>query len=478
MFRSTNVVMTVVFTLLLPSLVLATVPPKLQDLDPMRDEAPVLRQKLRLPEDDRPAREKIVLPLQDKLALPSDRTLRVVVTLQEPLIDLSLEPRGQVRNDVRARYLAALEHEMVRQAEPLGFEPVRGFALFPIVIGEIRVANLERLAALPSVRWVEEEKTYIPTRAQGGALIRADDLRNQLGAFGQGIGVAVLDTGIDWTHPELVGQVAAQGDFTGTTGSGFDDQGHGTAVAGIIAGKQGGMAPAASVWAMKVLRAVGGGTDAMILAGLQSVLANQNNFGGVHVVNMSLGGGGPFNAFCDNVIPSYTSVFQDLLQAGILVLVASGNDAFKNGIASPACHSQNISVGAVYDANIGGAGSSNCSNAFTFADLVTCYSNSGAPLDLLGPSHCAVTPKLGGGFETCFGGTSAATPYTAGVAAQLLSLKSDKTPNQMFALLAGTGVLVNDPANGLVRPRIDALAAANQFVVFADGFESGNTSAW
>jgi len=474
MFRNIHVVMIALLALLLPALALATAPPELRDLDPLQDEAPVLLKQLRLPGDSRPALEKIVLPLQAKLALPAEQTLRVVVTLHEPLLDLGSVPPG---NDVRARHLGALEHELVRQAAPLGFQPVRGFALFPIVIGEIPVGQLERFAALPAVRFVEEEKTYFPTRTQGGALIRSDDLRNQHGARGQGIGVAILDTGIDWTHPELVGQVTAQGDFTGTTGNGFDDQGHGTAVAGIIAGKQGGMAPAASVWAMKVLRAVGGGTDAMIIAGLQSVLANQNNFGGVHVVNMSLGGGGPFNAFCDNVIPSYTTVFQNLYQAGILVLVASGNDAFKNGIASPACHSWNLSVGAVYDANIGGAGFSNCSNPVTFADLVTCYSNSGTPLDLLGPSHCAVTPKLGGGFETCFGGTSAATPYTAGVVAQLLSLTS-KTPNEMYNILVSTGVPVNDPANSVVRSRIDALAAANQFLIFTDGFESGNISAW
>lgn len=104
----------------------------------------------------------------------------------------------------------------------------------------------------------------------------------------------------------------------------------------------------------------------------------------------------------------------------------------EKGKGFPSCISYATSVGAVYDANIGGVSfgegkctPSGCTDSTTSADKITCYSNSGNRTDVFAPSHCAKTPTLGTGYENCFGGTSAAAPYTSGVSAQIISLRTE-----------------------------------------------------
>jgi subtilisin family serine protease len=172
---------------------------------------------------------------------------------------------------------------------------------------------------------------------------------------------------------------------------------------------------------------------------------------------MSLGARGPYDSDCDATSP-YDTVFDQLVGAGIAVFVSSGNNGDGNGISSPACHSKVIAVGAVYDGNIGGAAFSNCEDPTTAADQITCYSDSGNPLDILAPSHCARTPKPGGGYDDCFGGTSAAAPYSSGVAAQLLSLRPNTSPAALRQALMTTGRPLQD-VNGITRNRVDAVAA-------------------
>jgi len=124
-------------------------------------------------------------------------------------------------------------------------------------------------------------------------------------------------------------------------------------------------------------------------------------------------------------------------------------------------------VGAVYDANVGARGNPapsicnllGCMDPTTAADQITCYSNSGAALDILAPADCATTTKMGGGYEDCFNGTSAATPYAAGVAAQILSLRPSTTPQELRAALLSTGQPITDWRNLITRNRIDAVAA-------------------
>jgi subtilisin family serine protease len=353
-----------------------------------------------------------------------------------------------------------MQRQFIAAAAALDFAPTRRLSHLPIVIGEIPEHRLPDLAALPGVASVEEPRTYRVQRAEGGLLIRSPQLRSQLGATGAGIGVAVLDTGIDLAHPEFAGRIAVDADFTGTTGNGDDDHGHGTAVAGIIAGSPGGMAPAARLWALKVTRADGMGTSIDLLEGLNFAFANRQRFGGLRVVNLSIGGGGPVSTSCSG--GAIGAAIDELAAARIAVVAASGNDGFDDGVTDLACHGQAIAVGAVYDANLGKRGpfaaAGGCVDETTAADHIPCYSNSGEPLDVLAPAQCAVTAAPGGSQNTCFGGTSAAAAYASGASAQILSLRPDTTPGQLRQALMATGRPLAG-ALGRVRSRIDALAA-------------------
>ncbi len=445
-----------------PALLAFPPPALLQSVDPLASPPPRLPRPLRFTSAATTTIEnKILVAGWNKIdAARSEAEMEVIVLLREP--DVSDLAVGAADPDaLRLDHIAAVEHAFVEAVASLPFVPSRGLSHFPIVFGRLKLTALAELAANPFVLSVEEVRPYHAARVEGGNLIKAHQLRNQLGGDGHGMAVAVLDTGIDFFHPEFSGRIAAQGDYTNTTGNGNDDEGHGTACAGIIAGSGGGMAPQAKLWALKVLDSSGNGNSASTLTALNDAFAQRNNFGGLRVISMSLGGGGPINADCDGVSP-YAAVISQLTAAGIAVVVASGNEGYGAGVDHPACLSKVIAVGAVYDANVGPRGpfpqAGNCFDATTAADQITCYSNSGEPLDVLGPADCASTTKRGGGIEACFNGTSAATPYAAGVVAQILSLHPTATPTQLRLGLMATGRPRTD-VNGITRSRIDAVAA-------------------
>jgi len=385
----------------------------------------------------------------------------IIIELQQPLNSEGGIVGSPDWDAEQATLAAAMEHRFAARARDL-VRGMRGLAHFPMVFGAAEGLSILEIATYPEVFRVYEDEIFHLSRVEGAALTKADVLRVSLAGGGAGVGVAVVDTGIDASHSEFTGRVVAGGDFTGTTGSGFvDDNGHGTKCAGIVAGAAGGMAPQASLWAIKVLKADGSATASSILDGLSSLFQNRNNFGGLDVISMSIQGGEPFNNDCDAVSP-LNSVLNALSGAGIAIFVSSGNHGFLDGVTHPACHSKVLAVGAVYDADVGPRGpfpdADNCSDVTTSADQITCYSDSGTPLDILAPADCARTTAPGGGYDSCFNGTSAAAPYAAGVAAQLLSLRPATSPTSLKNAFGGTGKPITD-VNGITRNRIDAMAA-------------------
>jgi subtilisin family serine protease len=149
------------------------------------------------------------------------------------------------------------------------------------------------------------------------------------GSDGDGIGVAVLDTGIDINQPDLA---LAPESFSAFGGSAQDDRGHGTHVAGIIAALDNnrgvvGVAPGARLYAVKVLDATGSGDESQVIAGLDWVFVNRDNFSPpIRVVNMSLGRAlEPGESIDDTGFPMRQEI-QALYNEGIVVVVSAGND--------------------------------------------------------------------------------------------------------------------------------------------------------
>ncbi|MDQ1346953.1 MAG: Peptidase protein [Acidobacteriota bacterium] len=430
----------------------------LSSIDPLQLPPPTLAERMTFAPDWRTPAEKVHPTLwEEALARGSEAVIPVIMTLQEPLLPERHRVPAAAADAYRVQSVAALAHEFAALAQARGVSGIRALSHFPVLFGEVHARDLVRLAGIQQLRTVRKDETRHAMRVQGGALMNATNLRNLHGGSGAGRGVAIFDTGVDVAHPEFAGRAYVAGNYSGSPGNGDTDvDGHGTACAGISLGSSGGMAPLAKLWTLKVLDDDGSGSDSAILSALNAVYAARAQFGGVHALSLSLGGGGPHNSDCDALLPDYAAVFNAFVAAGVPVFVASGNEEFLNGIAEPACLSAAISVGAVSDS--AGVVDPACPGTYPAPDRILCYSNSGIPLDILAPSACASTTAPGGAYTSCFNGTSAATPYAAGVAAQILSLLPTTTAAQLKNSLMSTGLPITD-LNGITRSRIDAVQA-------------------
>ena len=245
----------------------------------------------------------------------------------------------------------------------------------------------------------------------------------QAGLTGDGVKVAVIDSGVDKTHPDLAGQVTAWRTFV----DGEDDRdvvGHGTHVAATIAGTgaasdglNGGVAPGATLIVAKVCAPVGC-PDSAIIAGMQWAVAEQ----GATIVNMSLGG--PDTPGTDPI----EQAVQDLSeQHGALFVVAAGNDGADRSIGSPGSADAALTVGAVDDD----------AAVADFSSRGPRVGDSALKPDLTAPgvairaARSADSPGEGPYIEQS--GTSMATPHVAGAAAILRQSHPDWTRAQLKA---------------------------------------------
>src|SRR5262249_2223472 len=148
-------------------------------------------------------------------------------------------------------------------------------------------------------------------------------------------------------------------DFVNNDGNPADDNGHGTEVAGVTAASSGsikGVAPGANLVALKVLGANGSGSFSFVDSALNWVLTNRATYN-IKAVTMSLADGAQHgNSGTSPCSGSSTAnLIQSLVNAGVAVAVASGNDAFTGGVSFPACVAAATAVGGVYDATMGGS---------------------------------------------------------------------------------------------------------------------------
>jgi subtilisin len=255
------------------------------------------------------------------------------------------------------------------------------------------------------------------------------------------VDIAILDTGISNSHPEL--NVVGGTNCVGGTSSN-DDHGHGSHVAGIAAARDNGdgvvgVAPGARLHAVKVLNAAGSGTTSQIICGIDWVTARA---GTIEVANMSLGGASFFGAFsgCNSSFDPMHPAICRSVQAGVTYAVAAGNSAADANTFVPATYSQVITVSALADFNglPGGGAAAPCraDEDDTFAN----FSNFGADVDLIAPGVCILSTHLGSGYNA-FSGTSMASPHVAGAAALYKSANPGATPAQVKAALQNAGNL-------------------------------------
>lgn len=238
---------------------------------------------------------------------------------------------------------------------------------------------------------------------------------------GTGIGVAVLDTGVDLTHPDLKGRVVANVSCVKSSQTGNDEHGHGTHVAGIIAANDNtvgvvGIAPQARIIAVKVLDAKGIGTASSVLCGIDWIQGRAIQYN-IKVANMGFGGIGQGDTTCGttNHDPLHQALCQST-QAGMTYVAAAGNESTDTSSIIPATYGDTlITVSAFIDTDGFPSEKGNPTN-FGNDDTFANFSNFGTSVAIGAPGVDIVSTGKKGTYYAAHG-TSMAAAYVTGMLA-------------------------------------------------------------
>ena len=226
---------------------------------------------------------------------------------------------------------------------------------------------------------------------------------------GTGVSAYIIDTGVLPTHSDLVGRVTTGWSAIGGVSNSADCNGHGTHVAGTVAGTKFGVAKSATIVPVRVLDCSGSGTTSGVIAGIEWVIGN-HQVGTPAVANLSLGGGA--SSAMDTAIQSLTN-------DGVTVVVAAGNSKIDACKSSPARAPSALTVA-----------------ASNLADEQASFSNFGKCVDIFAPGVDIVSSWWTSNFATArLSGTSMASPHVAGVAAVLLGQQPTSTPADVTAMI-------------------------------------------
>ena len=401
-------------------------------------------------------------------------SIRVIVGLNVPFQVESALDAAQV-NAQRAA-IQGVQAGILNELAGTNYRVHNMFWAVPFMAVSVDQAGITRLATSRSVVSIERDQLN-KIALDNATLITGAALAHVKGYKGSGQTVAIIDTGVDGTHPFLAPRVVAEACFssdgvvygynnrtlcpngqTQQIGPGAADPitkcvteygancSHGTHVAGIAAGAGAafdGVAPEANIIGVQVFTYFPDYSDVFTwtsdyVAGLQYVYGLRDAYD-IAAVNLSLGGGAYSDqSTCDADNRSVKAIIDSLRAANIATVVAAGNAGYTSALSSPACISSAISVGATTD-----------------ADLIPGFSNSAPFLSLLAPGMAISSSVPGGGFAE-YSGTSMSSPHVAGAWALFKSKTGNHNKSVAEVLFAfqNTGKPITDSRNGVTTPRI------------------------
>jgi subtilisin len=311
------------------------------------------------------------------------------------------------------------EHALVRG---LGGSLKHSYDIVPAVAASLPPKAVAALLKNPNVSIVELDAKVQSTDAELDAVwgVRRvnSEFAHLLGHTGAGVKVAVIDSGIDYTHPDLAPLYAGGYDFVNGDSDPMDDKGHGTHCAGTVAAVDDdagviGVAPNVQLYALKVLDSNGSGSWSDILAAMDWCVKNK-----IQVTSNSYGASGNPGSVVENAyLNSYA--------AGILHIASAGNNGNSTGTGDSVGYPGNYSC-------VVAVGATNSS------DVRASFSSTGPGVELAAPG-ANIRSTVPGGYAN-YNGTSMACPHVTGAAAVLLGVNPNLTNTEVRALLTASAL--------------------------------------
>ena len=315
-----------------------------------------------------------------------------------------------------------------------GGEIKYSYNIVPAIAASLPQSALGALSKNPNVTRIEPDGVLYYADAEldnswGVKRIGAGFIHDT-GNEGDGVGIAIIDSGVDYTHPDLAENYGGGYDFCNNDDDPMDDLGHGTHVAGIVAALDNnlrrsvvGVAPKAIIFALKV----GGSTGILesdVIEALNWIVAynaDQNNTIKIRVTNNSYGRHGlDYNGI-------FKAAFDNTYALGVLHVCAAGNEGSYEKVSYPALYDSCIAVGATDG-----------------TDMIASFSNQGEGIELAAPGVGINSTILGGRYGTK-SGTSMASPHVAGAAALIWFAYPDWTNEDVRMQLDSTAVDLGPP---------------------------------
>ena len=406
---------------------------------------------------------------------------RVLVVLKDEAGAATRGTRAQAQSK---RRVASRIDNVLAHLPGKGYQLRRRFALVPAMVLEADSATLWRLRNDPSVARIDLDLPVSGNAVEPDAasvLTQVSALLGE-GIDGSGLKVAVVDSGVDTDHPDLVNRLVDQQCFCsrisgsggccpngqatqGGPGAAEDDQGHGSNVSGIIVGEgiiaPRGALPAASLVAVKVLdRNNDSCCTSDILAAMDWLAEHHPD---AVAVNLSLGTDAMYPGDCDNadaVTQVGSALIGEFMARGTAVVASSGNTGSSSMMQLPACLREVVSVGATWDFNGPSITFLGCTDASTKPLQPTCFTNRSTTTDLYAAGAFVSSVGRNGGTVN-FGGTSQAAPMVTACMVGLKQAAPLSTIAQRVEVMKLSPTRVTDQVSGRSYPFLDCLDAVH-----------------